>query len=113
VLVEPDVFEATMSHFPSEESQASDKQDQRWRQYCLESGIRDLPSSQRDALNLVVYSELPQKQAADILGVSLKALESLLIRAKRNLNKHIELLSRQAAENRELTAQRLSEESNA
>jgi len=36
-------------------------------------------------LNLVVYCELPQRQAADVMGVSVKAIESLLIRAKRSL----------------------------
>jgi predicted DNA-binding protein (UPF0251 family) len=32
---------------------------------------------------------LPQKQAASIMGVSLKALESLLVRAKRALLKNV------------------------
>lgn len=113
VWVEPDIFEAALSHTPSEESQVSDKQEQLWRQSCLESGIRGLPNSQRDALNLVVYSELPQKQAAEVLGVSLKALESLLVRAKRNLNQHVHLLNLQAAENKALIDQQLSEKANA
>jgi len=112
VSVEIDEFESALPCFPSEESLASDKQDECWRQYCIESGIRSLPSSQRDAINLVVYSELPQKQAAKILGVSLKAIESLLVRAKRNLNQHIEELSRQAADSKVLAAGSLSEELN-
>lgn len=112
VLVEMGDFERAMPHSPCEESLASDKQEQRWRESCLESGIRSLPSSQRDALNLVVYSELPQKQAAKILGISLKAIESLLVRAKRNLNQHIGELSRQATDNAELTARSLSEKFN-
>jgi RNA polymerase sigma-70 factor (ECF subfamily) len=112
VLAEPEVFEMVMPHSPSEEALASDKQYQGWRQSCLESGIRNLPRSQRDALNLVVYSELPQKQAAEILGVSLKALESLLVRAKRSLIKHVQVLERQIVENRERDAHLLSEEFN-
>jgi RNA polymerase sigma-70 factor (ECF subfamily) len=112
VLVEPEVFEKTMHYSPSEESRASNKQDQHWRQCCLESAMASLPSSQRDALNLVVYSELPQKQAAEILGVSLKALESLLIRAKRNLSKHIDALPKQIIQSQELEMQSLSEEPN-
>lgn len=112
VWAEPEVFESALPHSPSEESLADDKQDQRWRKACLESGIHRLPSSQRDALNLVVYNELPQKQAAEILGVSLKALESLLVRARRNLRKHVQGLEHQMAFNDELKAQPLSEESN-
>lgn len=56
-----------------------------WQQHALRRWIAELPSAQRDALTLVVQSELPQREAAEILGVSVKALESLLIRAKRNL----------------------------
>ena len=63
-----------------------------WQQHCLEYAMKLLPDSQRDALNLVVYAELPQKQAAEILGVSLKALESLLVRAKRSMIKTIDEL---------------------
>jgi RNA polymerase sigma-70 factor (ECF subfamily) len=48
-----------------------------------------LPASQRDALNLVVYSELPQKQAAEVMDISLKAIESLLVRAKKSLKTNI------------------------
>lgn len=65
-------------------------QDERWRNNCVESGIRSLSASQRDVLNLVVYCEVAQKEAAEILGVKLKALESLLHRAKKNLVKHVE-----------------------
>lgn len=51
----------------------------------LERAMRRLKPMQRDALNLVVYCELPQKEAADILGISVKALESQLFRAKSSL----------------------------
>jgi len=63
-----------------------------WRQQCVEVAINQLPDSQRDALNLVVYAELPQKQAAEVMGLSLKALESLLVRAKRSMAKTVEAL---------------------
>ncbi|MEO0369024.1 MAG: sigma-70 family RNA polymerase sigma factor [Pseudomonadota bacterium] len=54
-------------------------------QVALEYAIRQLSISQRDAINLVIYSELPQKQAAEVLGISLKALESTLVRAKKKI----------------------------
>jgi len=106
------VMESALPHSPSEESQAIGQQKEAWRRSCLESGIRSLPSSQRDALNLVVYSELPQKQAAKILGISLKALESLLVRAKRNLAKHIKRLEHPVEGDDEFKAQALSEKYN-
>jgi len=48
----------------------------------LERAISFLPDRQKEALNLVFYQELKQKDAANIMGVGLKALESLLSRAK-------------------------------
>ena len=36
-------------------------------------------------MNLVVYQEVKQKEAAKIMGVGVKALESLLSRAKTTL----------------------------
>jgi RNA polymerase sigma-70 factor (ECF subfamily) len=106
---EPADFESALPSSPSVERQIDAEQSRCWRQSCLESGIRKLPNSQRDALNLIVYSELPQKQAAEILGISLKALESLLVRAKKNLRKHIESLERKMRENDRLTLQTLTE----
>ena len=74
----------------SEELCIEKRQAERWRKNCIESGIRSLPAAQRDALNLVVYCEVAQKEAAEILGIKLKALESLLHRAKKNLVKHVD-----------------------
>ena len=54
-------------------------------QVQLEKAISDLPTRQKEALNLVVYQEVKQKDAAKIMGVGVKALESLLSRAKTTL----------------------------
>lgn len=51
----------------------------------LEEAIQQLPERQQTALNLCYYQNIPQKEAADIMGVGVKALESLLSRAKTNL----------------------------
>lgn len=51
----------------------------------LEQEILNLPERQRTALNLCFYEELSNKEAAEIMGVNLKALQSLLMRAKENL----------------------------
>jgi len=74
----------------SEESSFDQRQSDAWRKHCVESGFRSLPASQRDALNLVVYCEITQKEAAEILGIKLKALESILHRAKKNLANYVQ-----------------------
>ena len=53
----------------------------------LENWISELPESQQIALNLAVYQQLPQKEVADIMETSVKAVESLLSRAKQTLKK--------------------------
>lgn len=53
---------------------------------CLvAAAIEDLPRRQRAALTLCHYQELSNADAARIMGVSVKALESLLVRARRTL----------------------------
>lgn len=51
-------------------------------QAFLEKAIQALPERQRTALNLCFYEGLSNKEAADIMGIGVKALESLLMRAK-------------------------------
>ncbi|MAQ70707.1 MAG: RNA polymerase sigma-70 factor [Alphaproteobacteria bacterium] len=51
----------------------------------LEEAINSLPERQQAALNLCYYQNIPQKEAAEIMGVGLKALESLLSRGKAGL----------------------------
>ena len=59
------------------------------QQVALEYAIARLASRQREALNLVFYAHLPQTEAAQIMGISLKALESVLHRAKKQLSQDI------------------------
>lgn len=49
--------------------------------------INKLPDSQKTAFVLSFIEELPRQQVADIMELSLKAVESLLQRAKNNLRK--------------------------
>ncbi len=71
------------------------------RAQALEQAIQALPERQKLALNLCFYEGLSNKEAADILGVGLKALESLLVRAKKTL--HSELLAKGLIEPPETT----------
>ena len=57
----------------------------REQQQKLEHEITRLPERQRVALNLCFYEEFSNQQAADIMQLPLKALQSLLMRAKTTL----------------------------
>lgn len=49
------------------------------------AALLDLPDRQRSALSLYYFSEIRAHEAAKILGVSLSAMEALLVRGKRAL----------------------------
>ncbi|MCK5285105.1 MAG: sigma-70 family RNA polymerase sigma factor [Alphaproteobacteria bacterium] len=55
------------------------------QQRILESMIQKLPERQRIALNLCFYEGLSNKEAAGVLKIGVKGLESLLMRAKKSL----------------------------
>jgi RNA polymerase sigma-70 factor (ECF subfamily) len=58
-------------------------------QHAVEKEIQALPERQRTALTLCFYEELSNKEAADVMGVNLKALQSLLMRAKTTLKERL------------------------
>ena len=49
-----------------------------------------LPNNQKTAFILSYIEDLPRKEVADIMETSLKAVESLLQRAKKNMRKELE-----------------------
>ena len=55
------------------------------KEQWLETQIKALPERQRTALNLCFYEELSNQEAAEVMGIRLKALQSLLMRAKTTL----------------------------
>ena len=60
---------------------------------AVRAAIAALPERQREALVLCHYQELPQAEAAALLGVSVDAIESLLARARRTLRQSLAPLS--------------------
>ncbi len=64
---------------------AADSLDTQQKQQILKQLIIGLPERQQIALNLCYYEGISNKEAADIMGVGLKALQSLLIRGKNTL----------------------------
>ncbi|MCA3249343.1 MAG: RNA polymerase sigma factor [Holosporaceae bacterium] len=51
--------------------------------------INTLPKNQKQAINLCFYEEFTNREAAEIMNVSLLSLQSLLMRAKNNLKKQM------------------------
>jgi RNA polymerase sigma-70 factor, ECF subfamily len=79
--VNPDVMNVIPDRAPDAEQKLRVGEEEE----ILERAIAALPERQRTALNLCVYEGLSNKEAADVLGVGVKALESLLMRAKAGL----------------------------
>jgi RNA polymerase sigma-70 factor (ECF subfamily) len=59
------------------------------RQARLEQAMKALPENQRIAIAMCAYQGLSNREAADAMDVSVEALESLLVRARRQLRKQM------------------------
>jgi RNA polymerase sigma-70 factor (ECF subfamily) len=59
------------------------------QQRILEKEIAALPERQRAALNLCFDQGLTNQEAADVMGIKLKALQSLIMRAKTTLKERM------------------------
>jgi RNA polymerase sigma-70 factor (ECF subfamily) len=59
------------------------------KQVILERFIQELPERQQLALNLCFYEGISNQEAAEIMGVNLKALQSLIMRAKMTLKEKV------------------------
>ncbi|MFO1462637.1 MAG: sigma-70 family RNA polymerase sigma factor [bacterium] len=57
----------------------------RQQSQALSKALAALPERQRTALTLCFWEGLSNQEAADLMGLRLKALQSLLVRAKENL----------------------------
>jgi RNA polymerase sigma-70 factor (ECF subfamily) len=58
-------------------------------QKILEKEIAALPERQRTALNLCFAEGLSNQDAAEVMGVNLKVLQSLIMRAKTTLKDRV------------------------
>jgi RNA polymerase sigma-70 factor (ECF subfamily) len=59
-------------------------------QPSIDAELRRLPESQRTALVLTYYQNLSNREVAEIMNSSVRAVESLLVRARGNLKKQLE-----------------------
>jgi RNA polymerase sigma-70 factor, ECF subfamily len=60
-----------------------------WAEARIGQAISRLPDRQRTALTLVHFEQLPQAQAAQVMDISVDALESLLARGRRSLKEDL------------------------
>lgn len=64
----------------------------------VQAALAALPERQRTALGLCFFEGLSNAEAAEILGLSVKALEALLVRARRGLRETLALSYRELQE---------------
>jgi RNA polymerase sigma-70 factor (ECF subfamily) len=64
------------------------------RRLVVARAIRNLPPNQRLALILCHYEEFSYAEAAATLDLSVKAVESLLVRARRNMRRELSTLGK-------------------
>ena len=81
--------EKIFDHMPDGRKNAEHQMYEDETQRHLEAAIQSLPDRQRAALNLCFYEGLSNKEAAEILKVNIKALESLLMRAKTGVKSYL------------------------
>lgn len=74
---------------PDVRASATRALDDRQRRDRVREALQELPERQRAALVLCYYQERSNIEAAEILGVSVDALESLLSRARRTLKSEL------------------------
>ena len=83
-------YEETMQVQASNEKEADRIIEEKQRQILIRSCVCALPERQRMALILCHYQELSNAEAAYSLGIGIKALESLLVRARKNLKSKLQ-----------------------
>ena len=72
-----------------EPSTSSTDYEHKEKRALLHAAISRLPENQRIAFVLCKFEDQPYRQIADIMGIGLPAVESLMHRAKLNLQKHL------------------------
>ena len=68
---------------------ADEAMQRKQQQLALESAIAALPERQRTAINLCYDEGLSNQDAADVMAINLKALQSLVMRAKTSLKERL------------------------
>ena len=78
-----DSFDDEVGDSPSNNEESTDEKNE--KTVLVRTALSALPEKQRSALSLCHYQGFSNKEAAAIMNISVKALESAITRAKRNL----------------------------
>lgn len=89
VLLDDQISSATAPQFAASGSESDAGFDDKEMAAMLDKAISSLPDSQRVAFTLSKYDELPYKEIADIMELSVSSVESLIHRAKLRLQKQL------------------------
>jgi RNA polymerase sigma-70 factor, ECF subfamily len=81
--------DAALEHMPDTAALPESAAAMNEEQQILEEAIAALPERQKTALNLCFYEEMSNAEAANVMGVKVKALESLLMRAKAGVKDYL------------------------
>lgn len=73
----------------SQDTRADDSLQRRQTGCIVAQAVASLPERQRMALVLCHYQELSNAEAAQIMGLTVKGVESLLVRARQSLHKRL------------------------
>lgn len=79
------IYSDSVPDRPDEAANSEQSLQTQQRAQAVRAALETLPPRQRAAVGLSFYQDASQKEGAEILGVSEKAYESLLMRAKRGL----------------------------
>jgi RNA polymerase sigma-70 factor (ECF subfamily) len=79
------VSDALLADHADDSPPADAQLDEARRHEAVADAVRALPDRQRAAIVLSYYEGVPNAEAAAILGLGVKAIESLLVRARRGL----------------------------
>lgn len=82
-------FHVVEDTYPSGDMPADEAVAEKETSRIVDAALGGLPERQRTALLLVYKEELPQAECAEIMGISVKALESLLSRGKATLKERM------------------------
>ena len=82
-----DTFEDEAADSTTENGGSVDESNEKVQE--MRAAISALPENQRSALSLCHYQGFSNKEAAAIMGISVKALESAIARAKRSLREQL------------------------
>lgn len=84
-------FDSVAHDSPSASKTMETTMEQQEREHAVRSALLGLPERQRQAIALRYFESMKYQEVADVMGVSLSAVESLLHRAMAGLRQHLML----------------------